>query len=163
MKKPGSKGLIGFWADIDDEHQLRFQEWHNCEHMSERVAVQGFNVGRRYRGMDGALSFFMCYETDDAAVLRSKAYLRALTTQHPGRGKLSPISVIWTGTCTRSRRKREHRRPRSRPICSSTDSTCPKAIAQTPRMPTWSGTGTPDCRASPRSRRSIVGGCAGWT
>ena len=59
MAKPKiSKGLMGMWADIDGKDLLRFQEWHNCEHIPERISVPGFNTGRRYRGMDGAPTFF---------------------------------------------------------------------------------------------------------
>ncbi|MCH8883074.1 MAG: hypothetical protein IIA41_06190, partial [SAR324 cluster bacterium] len=83
MKRTGSKGLMGFWVDIDDGYLLRFQEWHNCEHIPERVSLPGFNVGRRYRGLDGAPTFFMFYETDDAAVLGSEAYLSALNRPTP--------------------------------------------------------------------------------
>ncbi len=50
MGRTGSKGLMGFWADIDEDYVLRFQEWHNYEHIPERVGIPGFNAGRRYRG-----------------------------------------------------------------------------------------------------------------
>ena len=83
MKRTGSKGLMGFWADIDEDYVLRFREWHNCEHIPERVGIPGFNVGRRYRGLDGAPMFFMFYETDDPAVLGSEAYLSALERPTP--------------------------------------------------------------------------------
>ena len=48
-------GLMAFWADIDTDYEMRFLEWHNCEHMPERVSVPGFCEGRRYRGIDYAL------------------------------------------------------------------------------------------------------------
>ncbi|MEE8436577.1 MAG: hypothetical protein V3S64_17450 [bacterium] len=84
MAKPtGSNGLMGMWADIDAEDVLRFQEWHNCEHIPERVSIPGFNTGRRYRGMKGAPTFFMVYETDDAAVLASAPYHERLNNPTP--------------------------------------------------------------------------------
>ena len=73
-----SEGFMGFWADIDRDYVLRYQEWHNCEHMPERVGIVGFCEGRRYRGEPPGPMFFMCYVTDGPEVLRSEAYLAAL-------------------------------------------------------------------------------------
>jgi hypothetical protein len=55
MKRQGlqvSRGLMVFWADIDADYLPRFQEWHNTEHIPERISIPGFNVGRRYRGAE---------------------------------------------------------------------------------------------------------------
>lgn len=71
-------GFMGFWADIDAEYELRYQEWHNCEHMPERVGIPGFIEGRRYRAVHGTPRFFMCYVTTGPEVLGSAAYLAAL-------------------------------------------------------------------------------------
>jgi hypothetical protein len=73
-----SDGLLAFWADVDEPYLLRFQQWHNCEHIPERVSIPGFLVGRRYRGLSGARMFFMFYETVDTGVLTSEAYVAAL-------------------------------------------------------------------------------------
>ncbi|MDP6346220.1 MAG: hypothetical protein QF578_03595 [Alphaproteobacteria bacterium] len=83
MKRTGSRGLMAFWADIGHDHTLRFQQWHNCEHIHERVGIPGFNVGRRYRGIGEAPKFLMFYETDDAAVLGSEPYLERLNDPTP--------------------------------------------------------------------------------
>lgn len=82
-KSKESKGLMGMWADIDAGDVLGFQEWHNCEHIPERVSIPGFNTGRRYRGMNGAPTFFMVYETDEAAVLASAPYHQRLNNPTP--------------------------------------------------------------------------------
>jgi hypothetical protein len=71
-------GLMVFWADIDADYALRYQQWHNCEHMPERVAIPGFREGRRYRAMDGRPHFLMFYETESTGVLASPAYMAAL-------------------------------------------------------------------------------------
>lgn len=73
-----AKGLMAFWADIDPDYVLRYQEWHNCEHVPERVSIPGFLRGRRYRVEDGAPHFLMMYETEAPEVLSSEAYLAAL-------------------------------------------------------------------------------------
>ncbi|MBC8239757.1 MAG: hypothetical protein ISR50_02470 [Alphaproteobacteria bacterium] len=74
---------MAFWADIDHDYTLRFQEWHNCEHIPERISIPGFNVGRRYRGIAGAPKFLMFYETDTAAVFASEAYMARLNDPTP--------------------------------------------------------------------------------
>ncbi len=71
-------GLMAFWAAIDSEYVLRYQEWHNCEHIPERVAIAGFRLGRRYRLRAERPAFLMMYETDTPEVLASKPYLAAL-------------------------------------------------------------------------------------
>jgi hypothetical protein len=75
---PLSTGLIAFWADFRDEDIQALRQWHNCEHMSERVNIPGFRVGRRYRGFDRAATFLMYYETDTPEILASGPYQQAL-------------------------------------------------------------------------------------
>ncbi len=78
MKNRVSKGFLAFWTDIDEDYILEFQKWHNCEHITERVRIPGFHLGRRYRGIGNAPMFFIAYETADSAVLKSEAYMEAL-------------------------------------------------------------------------------------
>ena len=74
-------GLMAFWADIDSGYERRFLEWHNCEHMPERVSVPGFREGRRYRDLGGLSRYLMMYFTESAGVLGSDAYTERLN--HP--------------------------------------------------------------------------------
>ena len=83
MKPYNANGMLAFWTDIDDEHLVEIQKWHNCEHMTERVGLPGFIVGRRYRGVDNAPTFFISYDTTDTEVLRSEPYLHALNNSTP--------------------------------------------------------------------------------
>ncbi len=76
-------GFMGFWSDIDADYQLRYQEWHNCEHVPERVGIPGFVEGRRYRAAGEGPTFFMCYVTHDTGVLSSAPYLAALNRPTP--------------------------------------------------------------------------------
>jgi hypothetical protein len=76
-------GLMMFWADIAIPHVLRYQEWHNCEHIPERVSIPGFRNGRRYRSFDHDAQFVMFYETDTASVFNSEPYLKALNNPTP--------------------------------------------------------------------------------
>ena len=81
MAHDESAGLMAFWADIGHDHEARFLEWHNCEHMPERVSVPGFREGRRYRGLEESPRYLMMYFTESAGVLGSDAYMERLN--HP--------------------------------------------------------------------------------
>jgi hypothetical protein len=74
---------MAFWASFESQDLPRYLEWHNCEHMAERVSIPGFQMGRRYRvdGVDGR--FLQFYETETSSVLSSKAYLDALNNPTP--------------------------------------------------------------------------------
>lgn len=84
MVKPDyGTGLMAFWSDIDEDYLLRYQQWHNCEHVPERVSTPGFRRGRRYRDVSGAPHFLMMYETESPATLGSQAYLARLNSPTP--------------------------------------------------------------------------------
>ena len=83
MTQAEPAGLMAFWADIGPDHETRFLEWHNCEHMPERVSVPGFREGRRYRGLGGSSRYLMMYFTDSADVLGSGAYMERLNDPTP--------------------------------------------------------------------------------
>ena len=74
-------GLMAFWADIHRGYEPRFLEWHNCEHMPERVSVPGFREGHRYRIVGETPRYLMMYLTEGADVLESDAYIERLN--HP--------------------------------------------------------------------------------
>jgi hypothetical protein len=81
-------GLLGsaavaIWNDILPEEKSSFIEWHNREHIPERVAITGFRRGRRYFGADARPQYFTLYEADDEAVLTSEAYLSRLNNPTP--------------------------------------------------------------------------------
>ncbi len=76
-----AKGLMMFLANFEPQHQQAYRQWHNAEHVPERVGIPGFLLGRRYLSADDATRFLMCYDTLGEQVLVSDAYLRALN--HP--------------------------------------------------------------------------------
>jgi len=76
-------GMMAFWADIDPDYVLRYQRWHNCEHVPERVSIPGFVEGRRYRNIDDKPRFLMFYDTQSTSVLSSDAYMAALNKPTP--------------------------------------------------------------------------------
>jgi len=78
MSSTEPQGLLAIWANVDAAYQPAFVQWHNCEHVPERVSIPGFHVGHRYRALDGeARDFYMVYETDTADVMQSEAYLHS--------------------------------------------------------------------------------------
>jgi hypothetical protein len=78
-------GAICIWNDITPEGRDEFYAWHLNEHMPERAAVPGFVRGRRYIALDAASrpEFFTLYETVDARVHTSAAYLARLNAPTP--------------------------------------------------------------------------------
>jgi hypothetical protein len=72
------RGVVAIWNDITDEGRADFYEWHNREHVPERLGVDGFLRGRRYIAIEGAPEFFTLYEVRDESVLGSEAYLARL-------------------------------------------------------------------------------------
>jgi hypothetical protein len=83
VKEDEAKGLLVIWSDVDADYRIEYQKWHNCEHMTERVSIPGFHVGRRYQGVAGAPEFLMYYETENSKVLASKAYLDSQNNPTP--------------------------------------------------------------------------------
>lgn len=77
------QGLLAIWANIDPEYQREFLQWHNCEHMAERVNIPGFHVGHRYRAVADERDFWMVYETDTAEVMQSAPYLQSQNNPTP--------------------------------------------------------------------------------
>jgi len=73
-------GLMAFWARIAPGYLDRFREWHNCEHIPERVSIPGFLSGQRYLGRGTNNYFLMMYETREPAVLAGSDYLARLNS-----------------------------------------------------------------------------------
>ena len=46
-------GVVAIWHDLLPEAKADFYEWHNREHMPERLAIPGFRRGRRYIATEG--------------------------------------------------------------------------------------------------------------
>ena len=77
MSLAGS-GVVCIWHDLVPEAKDAFYEWHNREHMPERVAIPGFRRGRRYIALRGEPEYFNLYEADSPEVLGGPDYLNRL-------------------------------------------------------------------------------------
>lgn len=71
---------LGIWIDVDAGALEDFNAWYREQHIPERLGVPGFRRGRRYEATGGGPAYFTLYETDDAAVLSSAAYLARLNS-----------------------------------------------------------------------------------
>jgi len=83
------KAVVAVWNDIVPEGRENFIEWHNREHIPERIAIPGFLRGRRYVAEHGNPEYFTLYEAASASVLTGPAYLERLNNPTP-----------WTKTST---------------------------------------------------------------
>jgi hypothetical protein len=71
-------GAVCIWHDLLPEARDEFHQWHNREHMPERVGIPGFRRGRRYVALSGTPQYFNLYEADSAEVLGGQDYLNRL-------------------------------------------------------------------------------------
>jgi len=74
-------GVVAIWHDIAAEARDDFYEWHNREHMPERVGIPGFLRGRRYIAVRGAPTFFTLYEATGTDVLAGPHYLARFASE----------------------------------------------------------------------------------
>jgi hypothetical protein len=76
-------GVVAIWHDLLPEAKDEFYEWHNREHMPERLGIPGFRRGRRYIALQGAPEYFNLYEADSPEVLSGQDYLQRLNAPTP--------------------------------------------------------------------------------
>lgn len=77
------EAFVAIWHDIVPEGKADFYEWHNREHMPERVGIPGFRRGRRYVAEHGTPEFFNLYEVDTPEALIGQDYLDRLNNPTP--------------------------------------------------------------------------------
>ena len=70
--------LVAIWHEVPRQARADYFEWHNREHMAERVAIPGFLRGRRYCAIVGAPEFCTLYETQSLDVLTGPDYTARL-------------------------------------------------------------------------------------
>jgi hypothetical protein len=83
-------GAVAIWHDIAPEARDDFIEWHNREHMPERVGIPGFRRGRRYIAVDGSPEYFNLYEADSAETLGGTDYTNRLNAPTPWTQRVVP-------------------------------------------------------------------------
>ena len=84
------QAVVAIWNDVAPEGRDEFYEWHNHEHMPERVGIPGFLRGRRYQAVEASPEYFTLYEAESAAVLSGPHYLERLNNPTPATRKVIP-------------------------------------------------------------------------
>jgi hypothetical protein len=84
----GTTALLGeaavlIWNDVSEDGRQQFYEWHDKEHVPERLSIAGFRRGRRFAKPHHSPEWLTMYEADDLAVLTSAAYLARLNAPTP--------------------------------------------------------------------------------
>jgi hypothetical protein len=72
------KGMLLTSMDIDPSDETDFNRWYDREHLTERVAIDGFLEARRYIAHQGSPKYLCLYSTRTFDVLDSPAYRAAL-------------------------------------------------------------------------------------
>lgn len=82
--------VVAIWNDVVPEGRDEFYEWHNHEHMPERLSIPGFLRGRRYQAIDAKPEYFTLYEAEAASVLSGPHYLERLNNPTPATRHVIP-------------------------------------------------------------------------
>jgi hypothetical protein len=77
------RAFLAFSHDVTPGNESDWTEWHDREHIPERLAVPGFLRLRRYVTLGEGPRFFYFYETESLDVLQSPAYLERLSNPTP--------------------------------------------------------------------------------
>lgn len=80
MKALLGKGVLAVWNDIAPELEAEYNDWYTNQHLPERVGIEGFLRGRRFRRVDSddGPRYFTLYEVANTDVLTSAPYLERL-------------------------------------------------------------------------------------
>jgi len=72
------RAFLAFSHDVTPGSEPDWTEWHDREHILERLSIPGFLRLRRYVALGAGPRFFYFYETEGLDVLQSPAYLERL-------------------------------------------------------------------------------------
>jgi hypothetical protein len=78
----GSAAVL-VWNDVAPEGRTQFYEWHDREHMPERLTLSGFHRGRRLCKRGHSPEWLTIYEAEDVSALVSPQYLARLNAPTP--------------------------------------------------------------------------------
>lgn len=74
------EAAVLIWNDVATEGRAQFYDWHDKEHIPERLAIPGFRRGRRYARPGHSPEWMTLYEARGIDVLTSSDYLTRLNT-----------------------------------------------------------------------------------
>jgi hypothetical protein len=96
-------GFLAIWHDIKAEGEPEYNLWHTREHMPERLAVPGFEVGRRW--VDWSLvkhRYFTLYEARSIDVFGSEAYRARLNAPSEWSNRVQPYFTNFVRSACRT-------------------------------------------------------------
>ena len=85
------EAIVCSWNDVRPEGREDVYQWHNREHLPERLGIPGFLRGRRLRSSSASPEFMFLYEARDMGVLGGADYFARLDNPTP-----------WTGRATKN-------------------------------------------------------------
>lgn len=77
------RAILAFSHDVTPGSEPDWTEWHDREHIPERLSIPGFLRLRRYVTLGPGPRFFYFYEAEGLDVLQSPAYLERLGNPTP--------------------------------------------------------------------------------
>jgi hypothetical protein len=77
------QALVLIWNDVVPEGREQFYDWHDKEHIPERLALPGFCRGRRFVRLGHSPEWLTLYEAADLRALVSPEYLARLNAPTP--------------------------------------------------------------------------------
>ena len=83
-------GVIAIWQDLVPEFKDEYREWHNRQHVPERLGIPGFRRARRFVAVEGGPEFYTLYEADRVEDVSGKAYLDRLNAPTEWTQKIMP-------------------------------------------------------------------------
>jgi hypothetical protein len=102
--------LLLNWFDIEPGHEQAFDDWHNREHVIERMGVPGFTQGRRFevagKSRAPGHSYLVAYDASDIGVFESGAYAARLDNPTPLTASVVPFLRNLTRTVYRVEARR---------------------------------------------------------
>jgi len=77
------QAVVLIWNDVAPEGREQFYEWHDKEHIPERLALPGFRRGRRFVRPEHSPEWLTIYEAADLRAFVSPEYLARLNAPTP--------------------------------------------------------------------------------
>jgi hypothetical protein len=102
------EGLVAIWHQAAPETEAEFLEWHNREHMPERLGIPGFLRGRRSFAVDAHPRWLTLYETESVGTLAGPDYVARLNAPTPWTKKMVPTLTGTARSLCRIRHRAGH-------------------------------------------------------
>src|ERR1700753_731533 len=100
MKALLGTGVLAVWNDIAEENESEYNDWYTNQHLPERVGIEAFLRGRRFRRTsdDPGQEYFTLYEVESTATLTSEPYMERLNDPTDWTKRVTPLFLNGTRT-----------------------------------------------------------------